>query len=307
MRSNTLSVLLRAHDVIVSTDDAFQRRARLLQAMWRVENKLAIGERSPGVPLGSRLPLDAARESAANFMTAGAKTAVTETLAERGSGKLIEEDRLFANLLSSQPLCFNLFGELRRDKELATRVMRVLYPGRVDAVESVQFEYSPGKSNPQYTGDRSAFDVFLEHTTPRGGRGFIGFEVKYHEGLNDDPSAHRPRYDEVAAGMECFRSDKRAALRDKPLQQLWRDHLLAGSMLSADADRWETGLYVFLHASGNTRCTRAVERYRECLSNTSTFDSLTIERLLDVLEACDAGDWVARVRDRYFGWSKIAR
>ena len=38
--------------------------------------------------------------------------------AGRVEGQLIQEDRLFANLLSSQPLCFNLFGELARDLEL---------------------------------------------------------------------------------------------------------------------------------------------------------------------------------------------
>lgn len=38
-----------------------------------------------------------------------------------GSGHLIEEDRPYAHLLSSQPLCFNVFGELQADLGLATR------------------------------------------------------------------------------------------------------------------------------------------------------------------------------------------
>ena len=63
----------------------------------------------------------------------------------------------------------------------------------------VLFEYSPERSSPKYTDDKTAFDVYVEHTTPRGGRGFIGVEVKYHEALGDPRARHRPRYDALTA------------------------------------------------------------------------------------------------------------
>lgn len=88
--------------------------------------------------------------------------------------------------------------------------------------------------------------MYDEHTTPRGGRGFIGIEVKCHEALTDAPAEHRPRYDEVTKAMGCFKPELVAALRRKPVEQIWRDHMLAGSMLLASSE-WETGLYVFLY------------------------------------------------------------
>ena len=65
----------------------------------------------------------------------------------------------------------------------------------------MRFEHSPGRGDARYTGDRSAFDVFVEHSTPAGARGFIGIEVKYHEGLNDAGSSDKVRYDAMADAM----------------------------------------------------------------------------------------------------------
>lgn len=181
----------------VATDDAFQRRARLLQALWREACDLPIGAKASGEPLGSRLHLSFAKETLANFMTDAAKRAVRAELhaakAGTSGGKLMEADRH----RREPPLeSAALLQPLRRapaDLSLATRVFHALYPERVAEVTAIHFEHSPGQGDERYTGDRSAFDVFVEHTTQASARGFIGIEVKYHEGLNDAPSSHKPR------------------------------------------------------------------------------------------------------------------
>ena len=60
-----------------------------------------------------------------NFLTENALAALKLTQNERKTHDfdLLEEDRLFNNLLSSQPLCFNFFGELKMDLDLATEVV----------------------------------------------------------------------------------------------------------------------------------------------------------------------------------------
>src|SRR4051794_9014174 len=62
----------------------FRRRLRYPQARWREANRHPIGSQPiaprPGGtarPVGSRLPLAYARETGANFVTAGALAAVT--------------------------------------------------------------------------------------------------------------------------------------------------------------------------------------------------------------------------------------
>jgi hypothetical protein len=69
----------------------FRRRLRCHQAQWREANGHPIGSQpivprkgKPARPVGSRLPLDYARETGANFLTAGAleaaraRTSITE-------------------------------------------------------------------------------------------------------------------------------------------------------------------------------------------------------------------------------------
>lgn len=300
--------LLRAHHAYVSTDNAFQGRARLLQALWREARDLPMGERAQGKPLGSRLPLSFARETLENFLTDGIRECVRTELAaiRAGSEQLIDEGRLCSNLLSSQPLCFNLFGELKHDLGLAGRVLSLLFPGRVRDVTAVRFEYCPARGDERYTGDRSAFDVFIEHRTPKGDPGFLGIEVKYHENLNVAPAATRPRHGEVAAAMNCFRPECLPRLRDKPLEQIWRDHLLAGAMLQREA-QWACGAFVFLSPRDNAQCQRAVHAYRECLSDDSTFASVTLEDVIDTIAREAKADWAQQLQDRYVAWDKAER
>lgn len=102
----------------------FQRKARLLQSFWRAEKGYDCGL-FRGRPLGNLLPMPWARESLSNYLTDTIKDVVRqEVLAASNSGKLYGKPRIFNNLLSSQPLCFNLFAELQQDLDLATHVFK---------------------------------------------------------------------------------------------------------------------------------------------------------------------------------------
>ena len=296
--------VLERHRVLVRTDNAFQRRARLLQALWREERGLPIGKHR-GRDLGSRIEAAQARESLSNFLTDGIRQVVEHAVlgAGRTEDQLIDEDRLFSNLLSSQPLCFNLFGELARDLDLATRVLRAQAPERVKRVTAISFEHSPGRSDPRFTGDRSAFDVFVTYESPAGKRGFLGIEVKYHEALGDPAASHRPRYDELADVMGCFVVD-RAALKEPPLQQIWRDHLLAGALVSANVG-YDEGAFVFLAPEGNLACRRAIEQYRKHLTTEATFASWTLEDLVRPFDRSNEPAWIADLVDRYLAFERV--
>jgi hypothetical protein len=93
-------------------------------------------------------------------------------------------------LLSSQPLAFNLFDELKRNGTLATKVFKELYPNlEIERIENIVFEHSPGRKDLKYTGDSSAFDVFIEYSTKSEKLSFLGIEVKYAEHLKDKPTS----------------------------------------------------------------------------------------------------------------------
>jgi hypothetical protein len=302
MKKNVDEVL-RAHHVLVSGDNSFQRRARLLQALWREDEGLPIGEQR-GRPLGSRLLMPRAEERLENYLTETIRACVRKEVvgADPMLGQLYARPRIFDNLLSSQPLCFNLFGELQADLRLASAIFRRLLPARVDEVTAVRFEHSPGRGGAEFTADRSAHDVFVEYRGHAGARGFVGIEVKYHEALQDEAARLRPRYDEVADAMGIFVPDRRAALRAAPLQQVWRDHLLAGSLVLGGV--YTEGSFAFLYPSRNERCAKVVDAYRTCLSDASTFLPLTLEDFVEAMRACEAGVWIERVWARYLDFSR---
>ena len=301
---SALESILRQHHVLVRSDSRFQSEIRLLQALWRERQGLPAGLHR-GLPLGSRLEMPRAKETLENYLTDNVRGVVRREVLDQGNSgdKLYKAPRIFNDLLSSQPMCFNLFGELKCDLEMASRVFQRLHD-RVDAVTDVNFEHSPGRGEARFTDDKSAFDVFVDYVSKDEKKGFIGIEVKYHENLKDDPARLRQRYEEVADAMGVFRSDCRDALRAQPLQQIWRDHLLAGSMLLADCG-YDEGFFAFLSPRGNVPCANAVAFYRECLADSASFKAWSLEEVVGHLRDVDAGPWVDRFHDRYLDFSKV--
>jgi len=276
--------VLRSHDVWVPTDSRFQKRCRLQQALWREAQGIPMGKTSKGDPLGSRIEMPRASTLLENFLTPIIRDVVRAEVNDpvQSAGKLFGKPRIYDNLLSSQPLCFNLFAELSVDVAIATVVFQRLAPQRgIADVKAIRFEHSPGRGDDRYTGDRSAFDVFVEYVSTKGQRGFLGIEVKYHEALADKAAEHRARYDELATACGWWKDDHREALRRKPLQQMWRDHLLAASLIvNRDFDE---GAFIFLAPRENRACSSAVGAFEKCIARPDVFASWTLEDVIDHL------------------------
>jgi hypothetical protein len=122
-----LAAALARYTVAEATDGTeFRKKARLMASLWREAQGLAPGahraRRRDGTTvrreLGSRLELAHAKLTGANYLTPTIRQQVRDRLAQREEHELIQEERLWADLLSSQPMCFNLFGELAADLEL---------------------------------------------------------------------------------------------------------------------------------------------------------------------------------------------
>lgn len=300
MNLKHLAIRLHADE---STDASeFQRRARVLQSLWREEQVYLCGEHS-GRLLGSRLmPEDA--KTLKNYLTETIRGVVEDEVCNKkaSEGKLFGKPRIFNDLLSSQPLCFNLFGELTQDLALASKVIKTMTAGRFAEVTKIDFEYSPGRRDPRYLNDRSAFDVFLLCRTAAGKEGFIGIEVKYHENLQGPPGEHKQRYDEVANQMECFGKDHEP-LKKTPFQQIWRDHLLTG--ITCIVDNYDDELFVTLYPKDNTHVSTALSEYRNHLTNEKTFASWTLEDFVAALRLHSDALWISAFTDRYLAFDKI--
>lgn len=285
----------------------FRRRLRHHQAQWREANGHPVGSQpiAPKVGgqsvrvLGSRLPLAYAKETGANFVTAGARDAVKARLCAKESHQMLDAQRLWADLLSSMPMCFNLFGELAADLRLADRAVHTWWPDAPGTVSAVRFEHSPGRLDPAFIGNLSAFDAAFLLDIGNGAQGIVGVETKYHEWAKPEVAKPRrvPRYLEVAERSGAFVPGIIDAVNRTGLLQIWLDHLLVLSMLQHPSRAWSWGRFVIVHPAGNSDFAEACARYRELLVDESTFSSATVESLLgaDVLPAATA----AAVRARY--------
>lgn len=281
-------------------DTDFSAHARLLQSKWRDKKGF------PELKLGNFIDTEFAKTSKANFLTDNIKQLVTQEVANaKKTGGLIGEPRIWNNLLSSQPLCFNLFGELHFDLDLATKYFKLLFPNRLDTVTTVRFEYSPGRGDTKYIGDHSAFDVFVEYTKGVK-RGFIGIEVKYAESLKEETKDKanknfKEQYATLTDTCGLFKPDSVAFLRQPPLSQIWRDHLLC----IATRQDYDEGFFVFLFPSLNIHCQKGVDGYKQYLAfdndEQNCFYPRHLEDFINTLTTVSNADWITELKHRYLG------
>lgn len=87
-------------------------------------------------------------------------------------------------------------------------------------------------------------------------------------------------------------------LKNPPLQQVWRDHLLAIATLKD----YDLGFFVFLYPKDNIDCDRVVADYQKYLISDSTtckFIPETLEAYLSDLSKCSNADWIKEFTHRY--------
>jgi hypothetical protein len=285
----------------------FRRRLRYHQSRWRESKGHPIGTQPivprDGVavrPVGSRLPLDYARETGANFVNAAAHEAATARLSAKEPHQSLDAQRLWADLLSPVSLCFNLFGDLAADLRRADRAVHAWWPDAPGTVSEVRFAYSPGRFDPAYLNSLRAFDVAFVLDLDDGTQGVVALDVEYHERTKAEipkPSNLR-RYLDVAERSGVFEAGAIGAVKGRSdLAVMWLEHLLLLSMLQHASGSWSWGRYVVVHPVDNSDYADACARYRDLLTDESTFASIPVEELLkgDVLPAQTA----TALRERY--------
>jgi hypothetical protein len=270
---------------------AFRRRLRYHQAQWREANGYPIGSQpivprpdgGAARPVGSRLPFAYARETGANFLTAGALDAARVRTSIIEPHQSFDHQRLWADLLWSPTMAFNLFGDLAADLGLADRAVHTWWPDVPGTVGDVRFAHSPGRLDPAWLGNLVAFDVAFVADLGDGTQGIVGLVTAYHEVNKRQPPkpSRLPRYREITDRSGFFGSGAIDAVNGTDLIHIWLRHLLVLSMLQHPSRTWRWGRLVVVHPAGNPDDADACSRYRELLVDQSTFASVTFEELLD--------------------------
>src|SRR4029078_1193612 len=132
-------------------------------------------------PVGSRLPLDYARDTGANFLTPAALDAARARTAYIEPRQSFDHQRLWADLLSSSAAAFNLLCDLAADLARADRAVHRWFPDAAGRVTGVRFAHSPGWFDPAYLNSLRSFDAVFTLDLDDGTRGIVAVNVKYHE------------------------------------------------------------------------------------------------------------------------------
>jgi len=304
--------ILRVFDCHDTRDTRFRAAARLLQSIWRQDQQLACSQfkRANGSfqRSGSMLTHDAGR-AGSNFLSPEIATLVRREVIYREIGACMDTDRLYRNLLSSMPLAFNLFGPLKLDLDFATNVMQLIIPSFHGKVTDVLFEHSPGRGSPAFTADYTAFDVFIKYQNEDKSTGFVAVEQKYTESLHETATKTRPHLDQLASRSALFKNADDPELRKNPCQQLWREHLLAQSLVQEGL--YSEGHFVVLAPRLNWQVQNGISTYQAKLSRhpcaNPTFLNVYIERLIEAMSTAGQPTLAAELFQRYCDFAKIDR
>jgi len=280
-------------------DNAFTARMRFHQSWYRAKVlRLPYGtgpKKNSTTSFGNMLrPEDG--DKGKNFLTPQIFEVARRRL--KGGGGTVEPFGLLHNMLSSQPMCFNLFGPLVDDLDLATRLARALWGNAIGRVTRVAIEWAPEPMQ-EYLNDRTAFDAFIEYDCQGGGLGFAGVETK----LTDPFSDRRydgPLYRRWMGDGSPWREDAYERVADGVHNQLWRDHLLVWSMLRQPRSDYREGRLVVVRHPTDEASGRTIAGYAELLRDDSTLQELLLSELVDAwTPVVGPGSWLDDFELRY--------
>jgi hypothetical protein len=286
-------------------DGAFKARMRFHQSFYRANVlRVACGT---GPTAGSlrRYGNMLTREDGAagrNFLTPAIHEVAKRRVEE--SSDRVDPFRLMHNMLSSQPMCFNLFGPLAVERERAGRLLAALFPGEIARVHEVTIEYAPSPAS-EYLADRTSFDAFIDYERDSGERAFIAVETKLTDSFSPERYDGAP-YRRWMNGARMIWRDDDERVVDPSHNQVWRIHLLAIALRDRPGSPYVAGRSVVVRHPLDESGASAVAGYRALLrggDREPTFGEITLDVVADAFEKGVTGDderaWIASFRARY--------
>jgi hypothetical protein len=284
----------------------FRRRTRYHQAQWREAQGHPIGTQPivprPGVtvrPVGSRVPLEYGRTTGAGFVSPAALAAARARTSFVEREQSFDHQRLWADLLSSEALSFNLFGDLAEDAARADRAVHRWWPDTPGTVSEIRFAHSPGRLDSSYLNSLRDFDAAFVLDTGGGRRVVVAVDVKLFElnKIEQPKPSNSARNMQVCERSGAFTPEVGRLLGRTDMAVLWLEHLLLHSMLQHESREWTWGRYVVVYPGDNADVVDLLARYRGFLADDATFATMTIEDLL-ASRALPAKT-IKALRDRY--------
>ena len=219
---------------------------------------------------------------------------------------------LYANMLRSEHIGFNLFVPFKSDLEFCKNVFNVFLGGQIKSIDRIEIEYAPSPAK-KYLNDKTSFDTYIEFTHTDNQKGIIGIEVKYTEHeyklklgskQETDILNKNSRYYTISEQCGLYKPNSTKKLISNKFRQIWRNQLLGESIIIEDNDKFKHFTSLTIFPKGNQHFIEASEEYQNMLTDKSNrFVSLTYE---DFISTCDKfkpnvkfEKWINYLRKRY--------
>lgn len=287
-----------------SSDNAFKTRMRYHQSWYRaniLKVPYGIGPKESDKTYYGNMLRKEDGVKGLNFLDPSIFKLALERISQQEGA--VEPFRLLNNMLSSQPMCFNLFGMLADNLFIATKFWNSVFPNTIREITYVGFEYAPSPKE-DFLNDSTAFDVYFEYLDFEGGKGFIGIECKYTEPFSQKVYDKKEYRRWVDKSNSPWKKDKFDELSDLRWNQLWRDHLLVISMLNQKERKFNNGILILIQHPEDTECENTVLGYSDLLlEDQKSFIDLPLDKLLSIWERTiledDLKRWLLNFRSRY--------
>lgn len=313
--------LAQPEPMACKSDSAFKARCRQMQSDFRKHVlQVPYDPNNRFGKYGAFLCKEDA-DAGLNFFE-GFRPEILQAIAERYPNMTASQhDGLFANMLRSEHIPWNVFFPMKRDLNRAKDVLNEILDSRVegiveiDEVLDIRIEWAPDKK--LTLDDNTSFDVFVEyrHGNERGG---LGIEVKftekgypfgkkeYHEVMENQNS----RYAQVTASCPYFIDEvRKSAIKDTILckddfRQVWRNHLLGAAMVQNGMSDRFISMTVF--PSGNEHFRMVGREYEALLTPQGRYSCqfVSFEKLFVFLTVNYSGTehhvpWIRYLINRY--------
>jgi hypothetical protein len=240
-------------------------------------------------------------ETGRNFLTQEIFEVALDRIAQ-GRG-VVEKYRLLHNMLSSQTMCFNLFGPLVRDHDLAKNLLATIVPEKILEVTRVEIEWAPQPAT-DYLNDHTAFDAFIEYWTQDGHLVGLGIETKLSEPFSQKVY-DRPEYRRWMKQPDSpWNPDSWNKVQAVEYNQLWRDHLLAVALRLHPKSIYDCTRLMLVYHPEDINCARNFLNYKNLLRNDDdSMFSLSLDQIVDrwlsVVKKDDHKKWLKSFKKRY--------
>ncbi len=282
-------------------DNSWTAGCRQLQSWWRHKQNFEPGPVSEKRPrlVTSLLPIG--HDTSANFFGPKVVAAIEARLASGLDAGIINTDRLYRNLLSSQPACFNLFGEFAEEPNALLPWVQTI-DAEATSVRSIDFEWAPSKK--EHFNGGSAFDSYVVYHAG-GARRFLGIECKYAEDLaKSNITVRQPYIDFTDSHGDLWIEGASHRLNVPQLRQFWLNTLLGQSL--KEKENFDAGRVVVIASKYDTKAEQATALVR---SELRAPDSSIVWAPYETVTAAmrpTHPDWADWFTERYLDFSPVA-